>query len=241
MEDLKGILLFLFTILLLCYRLSNLIILFLDIVHSIGMDARDIDVVCQEVGVTSSNAIVVAPSNGILLLIRCLWMLFLGDMNKKKKTRRDAEEESHPRELQQPTRYRFNTPLPSFTKALSMVLGKEFSNFAYHLQNQMLSSVVFDYGKDILQGANADFQAFMCNAWEKILEKHRVGFDKAIRQVRYKFEIWNDVAFDMLMDVYEGNLVSIQDIPRRTPRFSSSDPRYLSSCYASYRYPNDEY
>ena len=61
MEDLKGILLFLFTILLLCYRLSNLIILLLDIVHAIGMDARDIDVACQEVGVTSSNAIVVAP------------------------------------------------------------------------------------------------------------------------------------------------------------------------------------
>lgn len=38
--------------------------------------------------------------------------------------------------------------------------------------------------------------------------------------MRHKFEIPTDADFDILMDVYEGNLVSIQDIPKKTPQNS---------------------
>lgn len=51
---------------------------------------------------------------------------------------------------------------------------------------------------------------------------NKASFDKAIRQVRHKFEIPDTVEFDILKDVHEGVLMSINDIPKKAP--SSSRP-----------------
>lgn len=55
---------------------------------------------------------------------------------------------------------------------------------------------------------------------EKVIMEHNVSFNKALRQVDHKFMIPHDAEFDILMDIHEGTLMSIQNIPRNTPRTS---------------------
>lgn len=57
----------------------------------------------------------------------------------------------------------------------------------------------------------------MCSAQEKVIAKHNASFNKALREVCHKFEILNDVEFDILMDVHERTLMFIQYIPKKTP------------------------
>lgn len=66
-----------------------------------------------------------------------------------------------------------------------------------------------------------EYQTLMSGAHEKVFQEHKAGFDKAIRQVRYKFKISINADFDILQDVHEGTLMSINDISNKLPIYSS--------------------
>lgn len=73
--------------------------------------------------------------------------------------------------------------------------------------------------EEIKQGKE-QYQFLMRGSREKVIMEHNVSFNKALRQVDHKFMIPHDAEFDILMDIHEGTLMSIQNIPRNTPRTS---------------------